>query len=236
MATATTSDSSRIRAPSSLRPAFQAIGASFPVDSSTQRNFAFLAARARVVLQPSYALMPLCVCPLVSVLFVFRSVFGKGQGAASGAGSLKKIAAANLEQKFLHFGENRCITKSNLTLPEGTTTALWAQGGHIPGYDGYIPGHDVDFDKTFGASTVAAKLKQSKEQSAFVGADGRTVQSIPQSEVHSSRGGATGDLGGRAKLPAPSPPVAPAPAVPGYRGYIFGRQYDLPLPPRPISS
>jgi hypothetical protein len=177
--------------------------------------------------------MSLCPCPSVSVLFALCSVFGKGQGAASGAGSLKNIAAANSDHAFLHFGENRCIAKSNLTLPEGKTTALWAQGGHIPGYDGYIPGHDEDFDKTFGASTVAAKLKQSKQQSAFAGGDGKDVQSIPQSEIHSSRGGATGDLGGRAKLPAPSPPAAPAPAVPGYRGYIFGRQYDPPLVPAP---
>ena len=164
-------------------------------------------------------------------MLAFHSVFGKGQGAASGAGSLKSIAAANSEQKFVHFGENRCLTKSNLTLPEGHTTSLWAQGGHIPGYDGFIPGLDADFGKTFGTSTVAAMLEQSKHQAAF---GDKTFQSIPQSEIHSSRGGATGDLGGRAKLPAPSPPAAPVPAVPGYRGYISGKQcVDISCVPLP---
>jgi hypothetical protein len=159
------------------------------------------------------------------------SVFGKGQGAAAGAGSLKNIAAANSDQQFLHFGENRCIAKSNLTLPEGNPTALWAQGGHIPGYDGYIPGHDEEFDKPFGTSTVAAKLQQSKQQATYAG----SVGSIPQSEIHSSRGGATSDLGGRAKLPVPSPPAAPAPAVPGYRGYVSGRQCAASPPSLPPS-
>lgn len=180
-----------------------------------------------------FACLCLCLCLslwfcmlCLSASFAPRSVFGKGQGAASSSGSLQNFAAANSNQKFLHFGENRCIAKSNLTVPEGKTTSLWAQGGHIPGYDGYIPGHDEEFDKTFGASTVAAKLEQSKQQSALATTQDGKFQRIPQSEIHSSRGGATGDLGGRAKLPVPSPPAAPAPAVPGYRGYLSGRQYE----------
>ena len=56
------------------------------------------------------------------------SVFGKGQGAASGTGTLRTIAAANQGQQFLNYGENRCIAKSNLTLPEGEKTSLWSQG------------------------------------------------------------------------------------------------------------
>ena len=149
-----------------------------------------------------------------------QHVFGKGQGAASGAGTLQTIAKANEGQQFLHFGENRCIGRSDITVPQGQGSSLWSRGGHVPGYDGFIPGHGDGFDKPFGEATVGAKLEQSKRQAAFAG----DVSLLPQSEIHSSRGGASGDLGGRAKVPIPSPPSKP-PAVPGYKGYVSGRQH-----------
>ena len=59
-----------------------------------------------------------------------QHVFGKGQGAASGAGTLQTIAKANEGQQFLHFGENRCIGRSDITVPQGQGSSLWSRGGH----------------------------------------------------------------------------------------------------------
>ena len=139
-------------------------------------------------------------------------VYGKQQVASPR--SLRELTAANTEDKFQSHREHRTTGRLDITLNEGV--------GHVPGYAGHVPGHDdnlASVRQPFGRATRPNKLNETMTL------HGPDLGLMPKADVPTDYGmsGNLRELGGRAKLTVE--PSEPARGVPGYRGYLPGRQH-----------
>eukprot|EP01043_Picozoa_sp_COSAG02_P017518 COSAG02_NODE_795_length_17133_cov_6.577727_17_plen_426_part_00 len=87
---------------------------------------------------------------------------------------------------------------------------------HIPGYAGHIPGLDAGTEKTFGNATAKGLQAHAATVKSFAGnATNMAMNDIPRER------GVAADRSPRAR----TAPVKMEPKVPGYKGFVPGRQH-----------
>jgi len=146
----------------------------------------------------------------------------------SASSPLRERAAANSHGEYLFKGDVRPASKNEVTLigpgsPQAKAQYI-SQGGspvrptrHLPGYAGHIPGLDAGLSKTFGAGTTGPLQSEAEGVSAYAGPKGHLAKTMLPREL----GPPHGQSFSRAE------PVKPAaePKVPGYKGFVPGRQH-----------
>ena len=87
---------------------------------------------------------------------------------------------------------------------------------HIPGYAGHIPGLDAGTEMTFGTATTRSLQAHAATVKSFAGnATSKSMNEIPRER------GSAFDRSPRAR----TAPALMEPLVPGYKGYVPGRQH-----------
>lgn len=87
---------------------------------------------------------------------------------------------------------------------------------HIPGYAGHIPGLDAGTEQTFGDATAKGLQAHAATVKSFAGnATAMSMNQIPRER------GVAADRSPRAR----TAPAKMEPKVPGYKGFVPGRQH-----------
>jgi len=136
-----------------------------------------------------------------------QHVFGEKFGA-SAAESLRERADANTANSYLQKHEQRTSSKLDLTNVPSSN--------HLPGYAGHIPGLDAGNAKTFGTSTTSALQKSAEQIKGFAGESREMLKSMVPREM---------GLPSKRDWVRNNSAPAMEPRVPGYKGYLPGRQH-----------